>query len=220
MTKANAIIFIVAIAVLGVINIIYRIVKNNKDLNIVFNYQNKLVEFLNSRSKGTILYDNLDYLNKNSWEVQDIIDAVGMNVSMIDPILGVQYSKYQIIINGVDEITRSLKSSFGRGLDEIPLMMHNCLGKYIGYGERNRNELISYLKNPLVWLREGIRIIVGFPIYFLYWTGLIKYSSYSRIKSNILVKFLGFIIGTIGFISAIVTIVTGYEPFINIITGQ
>lgn len=220
MTKVNAILFIIAIAAIGVINIIYRIVKMNKELETVFNYQNKLVDFLNSYSKGTILYDNLDYLNKNSWEVQDIIDTVGMNVSMIDPILGVQYNKYQIIINGVDEITRNLKSSFGINLDEIPMMMHNCLGKYIGYGERNIKELISYLKNPLVWIREGTRIIVGFPIYFLYWTGLIKYSSYSRIKSNILVKFLGFIIGTVGFVSAIMSIVTGYQPFMNIITGQ
>lgn len=218
MTKVKAVIFIVAIAVLGVINIIYRIVKIKKKLDIVFNYQDKLVEFLNSHSKGTTLYDNLDYLNKNSWEVQDIIDAVGMNFSMINPILGVQYSNYQIIINGIDEITRNL--SLGISLDEIPLMMSNCLGKYIGYGQRNGNELISYLKNPLIWVREGIRVIVGLPIYFIYWTGLIKYSSYLRIKSNILVKLIGFIIGILGFIGTIVTIVTGYEPFMNIITGQ
>jgi hypothetical protein len=64
-------------------------------------------------------------------------------------------------------------------------------------------------------LREGIRVIVGFPVYFLYWTNLIQYSSYSKIKSNIIMKIIGFLVGTIGFISAIVTIITGYEPFVE-----
>jgi len=64
---------------------------------------------------------------------------------------------------------------------------------------------------------RGVRVVVGLPIYLLYWTGLIQYSSYSKIKSNIIIKFIGFLVGAIGFISAIVTIITGYEPFIEII---
>lgn len=217
MQKSRAIMVVVIVLIIGFFNILYRIIKINKDQEVVIKYQNKLIEFLNSRNNGKILYENLTYLNMKSFEVQNIIDTLGMTVSVIDPILGMQYSNYQVIINGIDEISRDLSLGFNQGITQAGIMMSNCAGKYIGHVDTNRKELISYMKNPFIWLREGVRVIVGFPIFFLYWTGLIQYSRYSKIKNNIIIKFIGFTIGFMGFVGTVITIITGYKPSIEII---
>jgi len=96
-------------------------------------------------------------------------------------------------------------------------MIDDILLTYIGYLEKNSEELTKELKNPFVWFREGVRFIVTFPIYLMHWSGLIRYNTYSSISNNIFVKFISFIVGIIAFISSIVTIVTGYTAFTEII---
>ncbi|MDU4414004.1 hypothetical protein GKD08_06070 [Paeniclostridium sordellii] len=217
MQKIQASMLLIIVLILGFSNIVYRIIKMNKDQQIAIIYRNKLVEFLQSMNKGKVLHSNLEYLNSNSCEVQSIIGELGIATSVINPMLGLQYNNYQIIINGVDEISRSIRIGLINQAIDAGVMMDSSIGKYIGYVDSNRKELISNMKNPFIWLREGIRVIVGFPIYFLYWTGLIQYSSYSKLKSNIVVRFIGVIVGITGFVSAIIGIITGYGPFMQII---
>ena len=211
MQKIQASMLLIIVLILGFSNIVYRIIKMNKDQQIAIIYRNKLVEFLQSMNKGKVLHSNLEYLNKS------IIGELGIATSVINPMLGLQYNNYQIIINGVDEISRSIRIGLINQAIDAGVMMDSSIGKYIGYVDSNRKELISNMKNPFIWLREGIRVIVGFPIYFLYWTGLIQYSSYSKLKSNIVVRFIGVIVGITGFVSAIIGIITGYGPFMQII---
>lgn len=217
MKKIQGIVLLVIVLIIGFSNIVYRIIKMNKEQKVVINYRKELIEFLNGINEGNISARHLEYLNSNSCEVQSIVGALGIAVSFIDPILGLQCNNYQIIINGVDEISRSLRIKLHDQAINAGLMMSNSLGKYIGSVDSDRKKMISYMKNPFTLLREGVRVIVGFPIFFLYWSGLINYSRYHKIKSNIIVKLIGFILGFLGFIDTMITIITGYKPSIEII---
>lgn len=217
MTRLGGVIILLTVTVIGFINIIVRLYKTNKDLNTIIEYKNKLVDFLNTTNNYSFSSGIFDYLNTNSYEIQSILGEFGILDSLIDPIRGVQYRNYELIINGVNDLLMYSNSGIYSSVKESGLMMDSSIGKYIGYSNLQYEKLVKSLKNPFVWIREGIRLIIEFPIFFLYWTGLIKYSRYSKIKENIIVRLIKSFIGTLGFIGTVMTIVTGYESFINII---
>ncbi|GAB6928875.1 hypothetical protein JCM10914A_28580 [Paenibacillus sp. JCM 10914] len=115
-----------------------------------------------------------------------------------------------------------MDNGFGLNLDrkilqETIRMIDDMLLTFIGAADNWVNEAQKELKNPLIWLREGVRFVVTSPVSLMYWSGLIRYRTYNTLSNNFLVKLLSFLIGVIGFVSSIVTIVTGYTPFRSLI---
>lgn len=217
MSRQGAIILLFVVILIGFIDIAIRLYKLNKKSDLAIEYGNKLVEFLSNNNEHIFSTELFSYLNSNSVEMQSIMGEFGILDTLIDPIRGFKYRNYQLIINGVNDLLMYSNSGLNSSVKESGLMIYSSIEKYIGYTNLERKELIGYLKNPFVWLREGIRLVIEFPIFFLYWTGLIKYSRYSKLKDNIIFRLIKSFFGTLGFISTIITIVTGYEPFINMI---
>ncbi len=217
MSRQGAIILLFLVILIGLIDIVIRLYKLNKKSDLAFEYGNKLVDFLNKNNEYIFSNELFSYLNRNSVEMQSIMGELGILDTLIDPMRGVQYRNYQLIINGINDLLMYSNAGLHSSVKESGLMIYSSIEKYIGYTNVEKKELIGYLKNPFVWLREGIRLIIEFPIFFLYWTGLIQYSRYLKLKDNILFRLIKFLLGTLGFISTIMGIVTGYEPFINII---
>lgn len=90
-------------------------------------------------------------------------------------------------------------------------MVNNILIIQIGRYEELYESVKADTINPITLLREGVQFFVILPISLLYWTKIIEYSTQNKLSNNIVVKFINFLIIIIGFISAIVTIVLGWE---------
>ena len=85
---------------------------------------------------------------------------------------------------------------------------------------------IEYIKkeikrtfNPLYDLTSGIKVILGIPLDILYSIGLISSKNLTKIKDNVLFKILGGIISLLTFLSTIMSIVLGWNDFVNLIKG-
>lgn len=102
-------------------------------------------------------------------------------------------------------------------LEETINMIDEVLLTYIGAQSDTVKDAKKELRNPLIWLREGVRFIVTSPISLFYWSGLMQYSTYNTISNNFFVKMVSFLIGFTGLVSSIITIFTGYTPFKNLI---
>ena len=81
--------------------------------------------------------------------------------------------------------------------------------RYVGNIENYIESYEKKIKNPLIWLIEGIHETMAIPFYLLNWLNLISISFVKKIISNLVFK----IVALISFISAIVTIITGGELF-------
>ncbi|PYI49942.1 hypothetical protein DLM86_31460, partial [Paenibacillus flagellatus] len=88
--------------------------------------------------------------------------------------------------------------------------------RYLGVLDKRYKHAVNNIKNPFIWLREGVQFFVQLPISVLYWSGLIRYATYNFLTRNFLVKLLNLLIIIIGLVSSVVTIVTGYNPFMDI----
>ncbi|WP_424765706.1 hypothetical protein [Paenibacillus sp. sgz302251] len=174
------------------------------------------------------IYDNNEnhevylWLVGNSAKMQREIGGYGIMSHMIDG--NFQYRNFQIILNlipRIREIHRETSGGYGLRFEYLQLekfiaMIGECLIRYDTELNYTIGNLTKELTNPFVWLRKGIQSIVTFPIIFFHWTGVIQYSSYSKLSDNFFVKFISSSIVIIGFISSIITIVTGFNPFVDI----
>lgn len=182
----------------------------------------KNVDFLGQYTENYVKYCN-SYLDKgirseeeNKLYIRLLSDApkaqtLLMDAGYVDFKLAGTWSyinNYQILINTVQTLRNP--PSFGREEFE---MLYNILVMQVSrlneLGEKTKKETL----NPIILLREGVQFFTTLPISLLYWTGLIKYSTQYKLSNNIVVKFLNFLIILIGFVSAIFTIVLGWEQF-------
>ena len=92
-------------------------------------------------------------------------------------------------------------------------MVKNQLLRGISNNEELLQQIKKERKNPFMLLREGVQFVVTLPISTLYWTGLIQYTTLSKISNNAIFKFFNSLITFIGLVSSIITVTTGWEPF-------
>ncbi|SKA02054.1 hypothetical protein [Selenihalanaerobacter shriftii] len=220
MQRVWAIIGLVLIGIWGLVTLIFTAWKTSKRRDYADAFLEKYREFCNSLLDNEFNGELYQWLKLNSAKMQNDIGDYG--VAKVYKPAGANYAfkNYQLIVNGIGTI-RDLYNQFGdlrlgRGMirDEI-LAIDDVILTYIGALDTELDDLFSQIKNPLIWIREGIRSIVTFPISFSYWTGLIQYRTYNKLSRNIITKILSFVLTFVGLIGTIITIVTGYIPFID-----
>ncbi|AXY07625.1 hypothetical protein CUC43_12560 [Bacillus thuringiensis LM1212] len=212
--------------VIGFIRQINTLNQLQEDANFLVTFNNNYVEYLNNyltkpnSPEGNSLFN---YLIKNSQKSQELLGKLGY-IDYRPAFENHIIKSYPLLVNTIPSL-RSNKvfdslSSLARNnpIDEEFLWVHNHLMMRIGYYEERENKVRKEIRNPFILLKEGVQFIVTLPIALMYWTGLIKYSTLTRVSDYFIFKFLNFLIIIIGFLSAIVTLVTGWEPFMKILS--
>lgn len=224
MQKFYPLLAVILICIIGFVKIciIIRRVINKRLFGIEF--MNKFREFSNK-----LFQDNLDnelyqWLKLNSSKIQKQVNIYGISCDYRPAGANYMIKGYQIILNGISNMLTEYRQfsglGFGRSmLQDEATSIDDTLLTYIGELDSEYEEVFLEVKNPLIWLREGVRAIVVLPISLMYWSGLMRYNTYSNLTNNFFVKFIAFLIAVIGVISSIITIVTGYEPFWKIINS-
>ena len=163
-------------------------------------------------------YSNKEYewLMSNSGKVQIILGDAGI-ISYKD--ISGYYPNYQIVINFMNEVM----SLFSKGLigteSEKVTWCHNAFLRKMGIYDEYIKKEIKRTFNPLYDLTSGIKVILGIPLDILYSIGLISSKNLTKIKDNVLFKILGGIISLLTFLSTIMSIVLGWNDFVNLIKG-
>ncbi|WCK57342.1 hypothetical protein PP175_29570 (plasmid) [Aneurinibacillus sp. Ricciae_BoGa-3] len=186
-------------------------------------------EFCSDLAKNCVQIDKYEWLKINSVKIQKMMGKYGI-ADTYQP-AGVTYllRDYAIILNGISEVyelSRRMYQGIGSPLDfeismfqESARMIDDSLLMYYGVLKNDSEDKLKELINPFIWLRDGVRGIVTFPIYLLYWSGLMQYATYNKVNNNFVVKFISLIFSVLGVVSSVVTVVTGYTPFITILNG-
>lgn len=212
-------VIIIAIGIIGIFRIMYLKWENERDNKILNDFGDKFNKL--NQSINTNNFDNNIYsiLMRKSEEIQDLLGHHGIiatyQASRYDHI----YYNYQVIVNEIPKIRHNYSNlsnftNIGSSCigDSINLIEDSLLKKSGGI-EKLNNIYTKELKNPLIWLRNGIQFVVTLPILMIYWSGLMKYQSYVTITNNFFVKSISFVIGMVELYGTAVTIVTGNQLF-------
>lgn len=179
----------------------------SRDYNELAEYTSKFVSYLNNLySSKTITPDNSTYVEllTKSAHIQSLLGDLG-RIDYQEPFTNYVIRNLQIVINFIPHLQNpQYKDGEFRLLQSVLLIR-------IGQYEELLNQIKKDIKNPLILLREGIQFIVTLPISLMFWTGLIQYSTKSKIYNSFFIKFVSFIIVFLGLISSIITIVSGWN---------
>lgn len=222
MQKLILIVILFALCILGFIRLVLDRVYKIKEREFSVNFLNKYREFSNQLMNDNFNNENYQWLKLNSAKMQKQMGVYGVVHAYKPAFSNYMYNNYEIIINGISHIRDLYSETFDFGLgrkvafDEIT-GIDDVLLIYMGAIDNEMEVNMSEIKNPMIWLREGVRLIVTLPISLMYWSGLIRYSTYNSLSNNFFTKFISFLVVVIGLVSSIVTIATGYIPFWDII---
>src|SRR5438067_10931687 len=92
-----------------------------------------------------------------------------------------------------------------------------ALIRYIGSFEEQRNELATSARNPVIWFREGIRLLIASPILILVWLGVFGTSTLYRLTHGLVFKLLATTASLLAFVSAVFSIVLVWDDMQKLI---
>lgn len=166
--------------------------------------------------KGNIDNELYVWLTKNVNKVQNYVGVFGL-MSFKPALRNFYINNYQIIINTIPKFRDGKVETFDVNAFD------DCLLRYIGFLEEQKNEIRKQVKNPIIWFRDGCREIISIPFSILFWFGIISNKSVLYIKESWFYKVISGIFALLTLVSGLVTIIIGYDQtveFVNRLLGK
>ncbi len=202
------IIILLVVLVIGFIRLLMKHRSLVNEANFAQEYLTKFRKFANSylNSFDGQLYD---WLNHRLIKINSQIGILG-EVDYRPPFANYIVKNYQLIPNTLGEMrSRMAHPSLVAKCDDI-------LVRYIGLADDWLTTSSKRLKNPFVWLREGVQSILALPILVLNWLGVISITTVNSLNENLFFKVLSGLVALVGLLAGIVTIALGWERFLDL----
>jgi hypothetical protein len=147
-----------------------------------------------------------EWLLKKSGPMQNELGALGL-IAYRPAFQNYVVQSYQVLFNTIPEIRA------GTAHETMVATCDDCLLRYLGFVEDIHTEVLRRLRNPLLWLRDGARLIVSLPFTVLKWLGVLPAALVSRISESFVLKFISGLIAAIGLLASAIQITTGWTAF-------
>ena len=204
--------FLLALAALfaiGLVALLRSVSEIASNLEFTREYRDKFHVFVDQDNSQTYAW-----LTLNANRMQAQMGSLGL-MTFKPPFASHMIHNYPVVLNVLPEVrkcltdqllSRSLLSDYASLLDE-------ALMRYQGSLLDRHRMAVASTKNPVVWLASGIRSVLALPLWFLASAGVLPRSFASRIVGSSFYSVLSGLVATVGFISAIVGLITGWEQF-------
>lgn len=137
---------------------------------------------------------------------------------MKDNLWGYTARGYQLLINFLPE-TKDMLNELAIP-ERYNTSIRNCddmFIRHLGTLETEFNSIRKNIFNPFSSFAEGIKTIILLPLMLMNWFGFITTEKTYKVRKNAFVKALNGVVAIISFVSAIITIVVGWNDFGTII---
>ena len=182
-------------------------------------FMHKLKTYVESNGRDNEPYA---WLTHRSSKMQKILGAYGVYASYRPPYSDFQFQNYPVILNMLPELRKTLENdvlSRGDLAHQYAVTLQETILRYVGVLEDKESELFKSIRNPVIWFREGIRIIVALPLSILEWLGALSDKTVSALISSKAFRLITAFISLVGFVSAVMGIVLGWNQFQSMLRG-
>jgi len=165
-------------------------------------------------------YESYGWLVHRSNKMQMQLGASGIYASYRPPYANFQYSNYPIILNMLPDLRNAFDDSILSGssiVHQYSMALQDTLIRHLG-SLHDLDELNDKaLRNPVIWLREGVRVITALPLTLLGWLGALSETTVTRLTSGRFFKGVSAFAALVGFVSAVMGVALGWEQFTQIV---
>lgn len=200
-----------AVLGIGFIDLFLEIKNFVEKHSLAMEFLHRFQQYVLSKGSG---YEDYDWLTLRAERMQSQLGRAGlMNYKM-----GGSHSfipNYPIILNLLPDVRNELNDDYSLrcNLEFSVNMIRDTLLRHIGSIEDTKKDYDKQILNPLAWFRNGILLIVLFPIKILQSFGLLSNSSYERAKTSRVFRFILSLISFLSLVSSAITIVLGWNEF-------
>ena len=220
MDKLIPIFIVIGIIILGFIMKLIELYDAVERTDFTNQYHNKFIklasEILSNKNFNQQLYYELTLDVK---AMQYELGSDGVYAYAIDNLKGFSTSNYQALINFLPELRDVLSnqdnfvlmSRYDQAVKDCDDMFIRHLGSLNEFEKSIRKRLF----NPFSCFSDGMRFIISLPILLLNLFGLISDEHTRKAKRSWVITFLNFVIILIGLIGAIMSIILGWNEFLQ-----
>lgn len=167
-------------------------------------YREEFIKFCNDYMQTSQAGSEYVWLLQNSTTIQRQMGRFG-TMTFKPPFANYQYTNYPLLINTIPKFRDgSIHQAEIGFVDDSLLRYLKKLDDLVNLAEKD-------LHNPVIWFRQGIRLVLGLPFYLLDWFGLIDSGTTERLIGNSFFKFISNFSAFITFISGLITIAVGWD---------
>ena len=222
MDRRYAVFFLIATILVGLGKNLLYLLRIRRRLDFTFDYRDKFIGLCNSifddRSFQQDVYHQLTIDVK---AMQKELGHDGILAQYTDNLKGFSVQNYELLINFLPELRMSLNhidNSILRGrYNQAISTCDDMFLRHIGSLNETEKDIKKHLFNPITCFADGIKLVISMPIFTLKWLGIVSDEGTLRIQSSFLFKIINWLVAFIGFFSAIVTIVIGWDDFWSLI---
>jgi len=211
---------IIGFIILGAAKYFLLQIKISNDIDEIIEYSSKFNEFVAN------IYSNDKFDNKGySWLVSKsdkIQNKLGIFGLISYEYFGNPYENMAVLLNYIGDIS-SVKNNMFKDNQILVFQAQACENAFLRYHSKLMEQLEDHkrmLLNPFACLSMGIRIIISLPFNILNSIGLISNDSVEKISNGFIMKIIGGLLSLFTILSGTITIVVGWETFIEIIKKQ
>lgn len=222
MTTWQIILIPLVLMVLGFVRQVLILRRKMMRLSLAGEFLRKFIEWCNGEAKDHALYN---WMVSKAEAVQTMLAGGGL-IDFRPPFANYIHRNYPVILNEIPEIQkeffgdlRSFNSIAAQNLNARVQMVDGCLRRFIGTTEEEHRRERGRLFNPLVLFCGGIAWLMELPLFILSETKIITASRRAIIVNGRLFSLVSGIVALAALAGTIITIVTGWERFVQIVTG-
>jgi hypothetical protein len=200
-----------------IVSLIAQLLDKNRceeKLSFVNTFLNKFNIYI--KSYGTD-FESYSYMIKNSNQMQSQLGRQGL-MTVQQPFDRGIINNYTLILTGLGQIKTYLSQPVLRSQAlQLAGYVNDALLRNAGDYEKKIHDIISSMKNPIILYKTGWGKILSVPFMIFLMFGIITERIFDAFVGNRIFKVITGIIALIGFVSGIMTIVLGYNQFLEII---
>jgi hypothetical protein len=167
--------------------------------------------FATALLRGSFDGDRYAWLTRNVNHTHRLLGIDAYFEEFKKPYMGEVIRNFAILPNVLAELRQGDK----RIRQYLIMACDDAMLRGIGTIEQRGRELEAERRNPLIWLREGVRFVATLPIRLLLWSGLISESRFEKASGSVLGNILTLLVGLLSLLASIIQITQVWGPLIS-----
>ena len=222
MTTWQIILITIGLIIVGFVRQVLILRKKHTRLGLAQEFLGRFIGWFNSKGKD---HESYNWMTEQSDTVQLMLGGSG-TMAFSDPPRVIRANNWPTVLNSLPEINHvfsdrdhgSLEPMVRRNL-QLAQYVENCLRRFIGSTEEQLRHERLRLFNPLVLSCGGIACLMELPPFTPSETKIITASRRAIIANGRLFSLVPGIVALAALAGTIITIVTRWERFAEIVTG-
>jgi hypothetical protein len=166
------------------------------------------------QSNGGRNGDTYSWLLRHSHEMQGDMGGFGVMGYFRPPFANYQISNWPIVLNGLSEMRHWAEQDFGGPREQFyqyGVILQEAILRYAGALESRIADVTTSLRNPIIWFRHGVQMILLLPFAILRWLGWNSIPEQRVLRTTVVFRMFSGLASVAAFAASIVTMAEGWD---------